>query len=385
MFRRTLDTILLNASKTYPSITLFGPRQSGKTTLAKGVFPSYHYVNLENAASRELAETDVEKFFSLHPAPVILDEVQRVPSIASAVQVRIDENRDAMGQFILTGSQQPVLAAAISQSLAGRTSVQTLLPLSLVELQDAGRDLSTDEMILRGFMPDIHGRNMDPTEYYRNYVRTYVERDLRQLVNVRNLLLFERFLMLLAGRVGQIVNYSALAGETGVSSQTISDWVSILESSFLVFRLPPYFSNISKRVVKSPKIYFTDVGLVAYLLGLETTEQVSRDPLRGQLFENLVVADVYKRFLHRGKDARIAFLRTEKGFEIDLIIQRGTSVQPVEIKSSMTYHASLAQNLRVYMESGARVCSPVLVYDGEAIPSSSDRDVAWTNFRRMPL
>ena len=256
------------------------------------------------------------------------------------------------------------------------------MPFSIRELIEADIKPATDELILRGFMPDVHVRKIPPTSYYRNYFQTYVERDIRQIVNIKNLNLFERFVALLAGRVGQIVNLASLSAETGVSATTIGEWLSILESAFLVFRLPPYFSNISKRVVKSPKIYFTDVGLAAWLLGLETPAQVSRDPLRGQLFENMVVSDIRKQMLNLGRDARISFLRTEKGFEVDLIISRGTRIQPIEIKSAMTYHDSLAANLRKLAKADSAVFRPHLLYDGDiTIPMFDGNDIGVCNFR----
>ena len=378
MIERKLKKILEKAARQYPAVTLFGPRQAGKTTLVRAVFSEYAYVNLEDPTELELAKLDVRRFFALHPAPVIIDEVQRYPELMSSVQVMIDEKRDVMGQFILTGSHQPLLAASVSQSLAGRTSVLTLLPFSIDE---CGSDESTDAMILKGFMPDVRARGIDPGDYYRNYFKTYVERDLRQLINIRNVILFERFITLLAGRIGQVVNMTSLANETGVSSQTIGEWISILEASFLVFRLTPYFSNISKRLVKSPKIYFTDVGLAAYLLGLENAAQVARDPLRGQLFENLVVADVLKQVLNSGKEPRLSFLRTGKGFEIDLLIREGMASRPVEIKSAMTYRPSLAANLRVYSRAEANSVHPTLVYDGESHPDVDGDAVKVVNFR----
>ena len=213
--------------------------------------------------------------------------------------------------------------------------------------------------------------------------RTYVERDVRRLVNVKDLILFERFVTLLAGRVGQIVSFSALAGETGVSATTIANWMSILEASFLIFRLPPHFNNISKRLVKSPKIYFTEVGLAAYLLGIETSQQLARDPLRGNLFENMVVSEARKQFTNRGRDPRMEFYRTEKGFEIDLILGRGTNVRPVEVKSAQTFDKSFARNLATYAEADTTSVSPLLVYDGEPIESFGPAGVAVSNFRAV--
>ena len=382
MINRKISEYVLKEAAEYPVITILGPRQAGKTTLAKTCFPKHRYVNLEDPPTRELALADERKFFALYPPPLILDEIQRVPQLASSIQVWVDSDRDRMGAFVLTGSQQPRLAAAVSQSLAGRTSVLSLMPLTVGELQDAGIRPTTDELLLRGFMPDVHVRKIPPASYYRNYFQTYVERDIRQLINLRNLTLFERFMTLLAGRVGQVVNCSSLAGETGVSATTVGEWLSILEASFLVFRLPPHFSNVSKRVVKSPKVYFTDVGLAAWLLGLVTPEQVSRDPLRGQLFENMVVSDIRKQSFNAGGNPRFSFLRTEKGFEVDLIISRGTAIQPVEIKSAMTYHESFAANLRKLAKAEGSVVRPCVIYDGEAtIPPLGENDVAACNFR----
>lgn len=380
MIRRELDTVLKRELGEYPVVTIFGPRQSGKTTLARSCCPNFDYISLEDKETRELALFDYKSLFARHRRPLIIDEIQRVPEITSAVQVMVDENRERCGQFVLTGSQQAALAAAVDESLAGRTSVLELLPLSLSEIGDRAA-MEVDELILRGFMPELYRTNKRPTGYYRNYFRTYVERDVRRLVNVKDLLVFERFVTLLAGRIGQVVNFSSLADETGVSSTTIANWMSILEASFLVFRLPPHFTNIAKRVVKSPKVYFTDVGLAAYLLGLETAAQVERDPLRGNLFENLVVAETRKAFTNRGRDPRLSFYRTEKGFEIDLLLAQGGSVRPVEIKSSKTFNKSLVRNLATYVEADVSTVDPTLVYDGERIDSFGEKGIRVVNFR----
>lgn len=383
MIERHLAPLVRKAASQYPSVTLFGPRQSGKTTLAKSCFPGFSYANLEHLATRTLAETDPDAFFRRFPPPVIVDEVQRVPSIVSQIQVMIDENRDAMGRFILTGSHQTKLSETVSQSLAGRTSILTLYPPSLDELGDAAKSLSTDELLLRGFMPDIYARGVDPVDWYRNYVQTYLERDVRQMVNVKDLSQFERFLVLLAGRVGQIVNFRALAGEVGVSSTTVSGWISILEASFLVHRLQPWFPNRGKRMVKSPKLYFTEPGLATHLLGIETTEQLIRDPLRGSLFENLVVAEALKQRANSGRTPNLWFMRTEDGFEIDLILQRGRTLKPMEIKSAMTWHDSFARNLRAFSRDEAQAEGAVVVYDGDNLDLSDG--VAVRNIRSFVI
>lgn len=371
MIRRELESVLKRDAALYPVITLFGPRQSGKTTLVRSLFPSHRYANLEDPQTRQLAETDYKAFFERFPPPVVIDEIQRVPMLASAIQVLVDGERDRKGAFVLTGSHQPLLSQTVSQSLAGRTAVLTLYPPTLSELGETGRTLSGDELLVRGFMPELHAEpGIPPGDWYRNYFRTYVERDVRTIVNVKNLALFERFILLLAGRVGQIVNFQGLAGETGISAKTASEWLSILEASFLVFRLQPWFSNISKRLVRSPKVYFADVGLAAWLLGIETPAQAARDPLRGALFENLVVADAWKRRAHAGKEPRLAFLRTGKGFEIDLLLTAGRRLFPVEIKSAKTWHDSFAAPLRRFMAQTPGAEAPCVVYDGESLEFS---------------
>ena len=368
----------------YPVVTVFGPRQSGKTTMVRNVFPKYEYVNLEDRESRDLAAADAKSFFANHRPPIILDEIQNVPELASTVQILVDERRHEMGQFILTGSHQPLLAETVSQSLAGRTAILDLYPPSIPELGEAVRKASADDLMHRGFMPELwRNPSMDPTIWYRNYFRTYVERDVRKLVNVRNTILFEKFVTLLAGRIGQIVNLHAMSGEVGVSSTTLGEWLAILESSFLVFRLPPSASNISKRLVKSPKVYFTETGLAVYLLGLESPSQVARDPLRGSVFENMVVADAMKQRANLGKDPRLSFLRTGSGFEVDLIASAGGESRPIEIKSSMTWHKDFSAGPMRFAAETPRSVSPTVIYDGTDMDLSNG--VSVRNFRSFRL
>ncbi len=381
MIKRILEAKLKAELAEYPVVTVFGPRQSGKTTLVRTSCSDFGYVSLEDKETRDAAATDYKAFFANHPTPLIIDEVQRLPEIVTAVQTIVDSQRDVCGQFVLTGSQQTQLAEAVDESLAGRTSILDLLPLSAIELSDGLNDATTDECMARGFMPELHAHRKNAFNYYRNYFRTYVERDVRRLVNVKNLLQFERFVSLLAGRVGQVVNFTSLANETGVSVSTISAWLSVLEASFLVFRLPPHFANIAKRVVKSPKVYFTDVGLVSYLLGIETPSQLKSHPLRGSLFENMVVAEIRKSFTNSGREPRMSFYRTEKGFEIDVIVSSADKVMPIEIKSSMTYGKNLVQNLETYCESDPSAVSPILVYDGVAMKDIGTHCVCAKNWR----
>ncbi len=366
MIKRVQSDTILKSAGQVPVVTLLGPRQAGKTTLVKELFPEYTYVNLEDMAARELAEKDYIGFFKKYPEPMIIDEVQRVPELLSAIQVKVDENRRQNGRFILTESHQPRLREAVAQSLAGRTTIHTLFPLSVEELRLCGKMKDVDESLIRGFMPELYlDQVREPDVYYRDYLDTYVEKDLRQMIAVKNLNLFLRFLTLLAGRVGQVVNLSSMAGEVGVSSTTLGEWLSILEYSFIVFRLQPYFSNISKRITKSPKVYFVEPGLASYLLGIETARQASRDPLRGSLFENLVVLEALKCRLNDNKTPNLFYMRTEKGVEVDLILKKEGMLFPFEIKSSMTPNKEYAKNMKLFCNAEPNAGPMSVIYCGD--------------------
>lgn len=353
-----------------PVVTVLGPRQAGKTTLVRELFPDYTYVNFEDKATRELAENDYIGFFKKFSEPMIIDEVQRVPELLSAIQVKVDEDRRKNGRFILTGSHQPRLREAVAQSLAGRTTIHVLLPLSMEEIINCGKLQDLDENIIKGFMPELYLENSrEPYVYYRDYLNTYIEKDLRQMIAVKNLNAFLRFLTLLAGRVGQIVNLSSMSGEVGVSSSTLGEWLSVLEDSYVVFRLQPYFSNISKRIVKSPKVYFTEPGLAAYLLGIESPSQASRDPARGSLFENIVVLEAMKARLNDNKEPNLFYLRTEKGVEIDLILKKEGTLFPYEIKSSMTPNKEFARNIKMFCDCEPKAGNMCVIYGGESYES----------------
>jgi len=373
MIEREMAKVLKRRASEFPVVTITGPRQSGKTTLVRACFPRHDYVNLEDPETRELAENDYHRFFSLHPAPVIVDEIQRVPKLASAIQSLVDKRRGTCGQFILTGSHQPLLRETVSQSLAGRSALLKLLPLDLAELKDAPKvRLSQDALILRGGMPELATSHVEANVYYKNYLQTYLERDVRQMVNIRNAAAFRRFLTLLAGRVGQLANLNTLSGEVGVSHTTLSEWLNVLEASFIVFRLEPYFANVGKRLVKTPKLYFTETGLAACLLGLKTEAQVARDPLRGSLFENLIVSDILKRKLNSDAEEELYFFRTNDGTEVDLLEQTDEGLHPVEIKASMTWARSLADGLRKYKRLVPDAVRPTVVYGGKTYPEVED-------------
>ncbi len=380
MIRRVIEAYLDKISKYYPVITVVGPRQSGKTTLVKAYFKEAAYVNLEVTSDRRLAESDPEGFLRKYPAPLIIDEVQRVPELLSNIQVLVDEN-PRKASYILTGSHQPLLRQGISQSLAGRTGIVHLLPLSIAELSASGRTFERDEYILNGFMPRIYNEEIPPEVLYRDYFQTYVERDVNQILRVTDRSKFELFVRLLAGRVGQLLNLQSMAGEIGVTSTTLASWLSVLEASYLVFRLPCHYRNYGKRLLKTPKIYFTDVGLAASLLGIHTVEQISRDPLLGGLFENLVVIEALKAQMNRGEAPELYYWRDKHGLEVDLIVPKGRQIQPVEIKSAYTYHANLADNIEKFRVLGNDSVSPSVVYAGDSIPSA--KGVVFRNFREV--
>lgn len=380
MIKRKISSTILRYASSYPAVTILGPRQAGKSTLVKSLFPKYAYVNLEDHDARELAQNDVRAFFSLYPPPVVIDEVQIVPDLLSHIQMLIDENRKAYGAFILTGSHQSALSSAITKSLAGRTAIADMMPLSIAELSQNDRKLTTDALMLRGFMPEVVAEKKNPSEFYRFYFRTYVERDISAFINLRNKSRFDRFMVLLAGRVGQLLNLSALSTEIGVSSTTLEEWISILEASYICFRLQPYFSNISKRMVKTPKLYFHETGLVCHLLGIRTEEQLVRDPLRGNIFENMIVAERFRQIANAGDEPRLFFLRTAKGFEIDLVEEKSDGqIGIYEIKSSMTYHTTLVANLEHYLTKEVGPVDATLVYDGKTFTTGSN--IQCFNFR----
>ena len=367
MIEREIASKLKHLVATFPVVTIEGPRQSGKTTLAKMVFPDYAYANLEDGATRRLAERDPQSFFDKFPSPAIIDEIQRVPDLLGAIQSEVDR-RGGNGLFVLTGSHQPRLREGVAQSLAGRTALLTLLPFSIRELASAGIVLDRDDYMFRGFLPAVYDRNQDPNDAYEAYYRTYVEKDVRQLINVSHQSEFELFLRLLAGRVGQILNLEAMSGEVGVSATTLKEWLSVLEASFVVFRLQPYYNNFGKRFVKSPKIYFTDVGLAVHLLDISNPAQVARDPLIGGLFENLVVIEALKARLNKGTRAGLYYLRGKSGSEIDLVVEESRRIHGVEIKSSKTPDDSFAENMNKFIKSVASLESRSVIYSGDDWP-----------------
>lgn len=349
MIDRTIEPVFKELAGKYPVVTITGPRQSGKTTLCRKAFPNMAYVNLERPDTRDFAASDPQGFLGTYRDGVILDEIQRVPHLLSYIQAIVDE-KNLPGRFILTGSQQFEVLNTISQSLAGRTALLKLLPFSMAELGPRLMPPSIDRLLLTGFYPRIYDQQLDPTQALGDYFETYVERDMRQLAAIKDLSLFEKFVKLCAGRIGQILNLQSLGNDTGVSHTTARAWVSLLEASYILFILPPWHRNISKRLIKSPKLYFYDVGLASYLLGLENEQHVSRDPLRGNLFENLVILEVLKYRYHRGRKSNLCFYRDAKGNEVDLLLEIGPDIFPIEIKAGATITPDYFKGLRHFRE-----------------------------------
>ncbi len=354
----------------FPVLALTGPRQSGKTTLAKAEFPDKPYASLENPDEREFAQSDPRRFLARFPEGAVLDEVQRVPQLLSWLQGLVDE-RKRMGDFILTGSAQFDLMAGLTQTLAGRIGRVELLPLSGAELGAAAEGLapipsSLDGLLLKGGYPALYDRPLAPADWFGNYVSTYVERDVRQLLSVRDLSLFQRFLRLCAARSGQLLNLASLGADCGISAVTAREWLGVLEASYLVMRLPPYHRNFGKRLVKTPKLYFLDVGLMAWLLGIRDARTIETHAARGALFETWVVSELVKQRFNDGQSAELYFWRDSTGLEVDVVFEQPGGLQAIEIKSGATVAADwLGPLMRWQALSGEAGPPPWLVFGGE--------------------
>lgn len=342
---REITPVLKTLAKQYPIVTITGPRQSGKSTLLKNQFPEYTYLSLENPDIRDQALDDPHGFLAKYPDKVIIDEIQRAPKILSYLQTHVDhENKE--GMYLLSGSQSFLMMHGLTQSLAGRTALLTLLPFSRSELFQAHILPETlDELIYKGLYPRLYNHNIDPRHYYPAYIQTYVERDVRDVLKVTDLGKFIKFIRLCAGRIGQILNLASLANETGITSTTAEGWLSVLEASYICYRLQPYFKNFNKRIIKSPKLYFYDTGLACALLGLNHQEQVGDFYMRGALFENLVINQFIKDSYNEGVRPDIAYWRDSSGNEIDLIVTKGLNVSAYEIKSGATYNLDFFKTL----------------------------------------
>lgn len=367
---REIEPYVKRLASFYPIVTVTGPRQAGKTTLIRHLFPSHKYFNLETSDVRELAMADPKAFLSIDRGPMILDEVQKLPQLLEYIQVEVDSNPEK-GRFILTGSHQPELAEAVSETLAGRTGMVELLPLSFAEMSSAGVMVNDrDRMMLDGFMPRRLVDAIDSSQFYADYFRTYVERDARRLLNIADLDRFELFVKLLAGHVGRQLNKQALASDVGVSDKTIANWLSVLRASYIIFPIKPYYNNFGKRQTKSPKICFTETGLATYLLGIRNVDQMATHPLMGHLFENMVTVEALKYRLNRGQSSDLYFYRNSSGsIEVDLLLEEGVSLLPREIKSSSTYSSSMSANLKAFCELASAAKNPLVIYSGTTSPN----------------
>ena len=365
MIEREIAPAILSMKEKMPVLVITGPRQSGKTTLSRALFPDYEYINLEFPDIRASVAEDPRFFLTAYEKGVIFDEAQRLPDLFSYIQGLVDETR-APGRYILTGSQNFLLLEKISQSLAGRAALFNLLPFSISEIMPAFPvDDDFTRLAFTGAYPGIYDRRLNPPEWYPSYISTYVERDVRQVENIRDLNKFHAFLRLCAGRVGQLFNASAIANDLGVSYKTVRSWLSVLEASFIIFLLPPFYKNFNKRVIKSPKLYFYDTGLVCSLLGIHSPRDLQLHYLKGEIFESLIISELKKRLAHANRPDRLYFWRDRSGREIDCLIEAGTQIKTVEIKSGVTIHPAFFKNLRYWQKlSGDSPDYSYLVYGG---------------------
>ncbi|MEX2600169.1 MAG: ATP-binding protein [Balneolaceae bacterium] len=376
MISRELSSQLLESARRFPVVSVIGPRQSGKTTLVKALFSDYKYVSLEDLDNRKFAGEDPRNFLDTYPEKVILDEVQRVPELFSYLQTHTDQKGSA-GQYILTGSQHFLMMESVSQTLAGRTAIHTLLPLSWSELSGSvDSEIDYTEFLFAGSFPRVYDKKIPPSEFYSTYIQTYVERDVRTLKQVSDLTAFQTFVKLCAGRIGQLLNLSSLANDAGITHNTAKSWLSLLETSFLVVILKPHHKNFNKRLIKSPKLYFTDTGLAASLLEIETPSQLATHHMVGHLFENMVVTEYLKHRYNQGKRNNGFFWRDKTGHEIDLLIEKADKLISIEVKSGKTVNSDYFRNLKYWQSlSGSPSDDSYVIYGGDSDQKRSHASV----------
>lgn len=368
MIKRTCEPELISLTNQFKAVALIGPRQSGKTTLVQAVFPQKPYANLEEPDQRRFAVDDPRGFLDQFPQGAVLDEVQRAPELFSWLQSRLD-SQPKPGQFILTGSNNFLLQETITQSLAGRIAYQILLPFAISELPREAL-ISLNTLLFKGTYPPVYDQPVAADTWYKNYLRTYVERDVRQLRNIGDLNTFERFLRLCAGRIGQCLNLHNLAIETGVDGKTVNAWLSVLEHSFILFRLPPHHRNFNKRVVKMPKLYFYDTGLVCTLLGIQDATQLTYHPVTGSIFENFIISELKKQIVNIGINVDLYFWRDNVGHEIDVIIDQADRLYPIEIKSGKTITKAYFKNLKFWQKISGNT-EATIIYGGDQVQHRS--------------
>ncbi len=380
MIDREISNIAIELFKLYPILAITGPRQSGKTTLVKMLFKNMDYVSLEDLDERQIAINDPRGFLLNYPKGAIIDEIQRVPSLFSYLQTRVDETND-VGQFIILGSQNFLLMESIGQSLAGRVALLKLLPLSQRELIDANLlPKDNNDILFIGNYPAIYSRKIPANIFYSNYLSTYIERDVRTLRNIGDLNLFTLFIKLCAGRIGQPLNYSSLAGDTGIAVNTAKKWISILESSYIIFLLRPHHKNFNKRLVKMPKLYFYDTGLVSYLLDITHAKQIQKHYLLGNIFENYIVSELLKKRYNKGNKSNLFYWKNNKGKEVDLIIDNIERTIAIEIKASQTYNLNAFDNINYYRKiSNSNIESYVISRVDKSKRLSNESFISWNS------
>ncbi len=363
---RNITPAVERGAKYFPVVVVTGPRQSGKSTLCRHIFADYSKYNLEDIALRESIMLDPKGFLKSCGNNVIIDEAQHLPELLSYLQIEVDENQDR--RFVLTGSSNFALMESITQSLPGRAVMFTLLPMSLDELGEYSTK-SIEELMYNGFYPSVVTDKRPADLFYPNYYTTYIERDVRQIKNLADIGMFQKFIRLIAGRTGCEMNASQLANETGVSSPTIKSWMSLLEASYIAFLLPPYYANLNKRLTKTPKVYFYDTGLLCFLLGIENPQQLVSHPLKGAIFENMAVVELLKKRFNQGKLSNLYFYRENSGREVDIIREEGDKLDAFEVKSSQTFNKAFMKNLTYLRElMGEKIRNTCVVYNGENIP-----------------
>jgi hypothetical protein len=381
---RQISQKLQDATEQFPVVFLTGPRQSGKTTLLRKIFSSYRYVNLEDPEMRHWAIDQPRDFLENNQWPVIIDEAQYAPELFSYIQGIIDHHQHT-GMYLLSGSQNFLLMEKITQSLAGRSAILTLLPLSFQEISGINTDKNTNKMILNGFFPRIYQTIKDVSLFYKSYLNTYVERDVRQLANIGNINDFIRFIQLCAGRCGQLLNVSSLATEAGIAYNTCKSWLSYLSTGYIIQLLQPYYKNFNKKIVKASKLYFTDTGLLCHLLGINSKETLAIHPLRGAIYENLIYSELLKNNVNHGNRSNIWFWRDNHGTEIDFLLETGTDITAIEVKSATNFHDDYLSNLLKFRKYTPDIKDMYLVYDG-LIERKKDNIhiVNWKNSKYLP-
>jgi predicted AAA+ superfamily ATPase len=378
MIQRAAAVKVKQLSKKFPAIGLLGPRQSGKTTLAKELFPKKPYISFENQDNVLLATSDPRAFLSKYKTGAIFDEIQRVPQLLSYLQGVIDAQPNKVGLFIITGSQNLLLLESVSQTLAGRIAFIHLLPFSYAELESSKYgNQSLNKLILKGGYPRLYDKKIAPADFYPNYLLTYVERDVRQIKNIANLGLFQRFLKICATRVGQEINYASISNDTGVDQKTVMSWLGILEASFIAFRLPPYYNNLGKRLTQNHKLYFYDTGLCCSLLELETESHVNSHPLRGNLFENLIIVELIKQRFNNGQRSNLYYWRDRTGNEIDVLIEQSNQTIPLEIKTATTFNSDFLKGINYWLKLNPNSKNAYLVYTGKTSAIDKTAIINW--------